>query len=181
MMKKSKKSVAKKRRVRPGHAAPNRLSKKAKSTLREPQGERKGSIDSGRGSAHAEALEARGGGLQPAAKVTPKTAPQRAFVPGQYFLRREPIEANVRRRTVEVAVANAGDRPIQVGSHFHFFEVNRALAFDRQRAYGMRLNIPAGTAIRFEPGQKKTVWLVALGGRREVWGLNGRVNGALKS
>ena len=104
-----------------------------------------------------------------------------ALVPGQYFLRSEPIEANVGRPTVAIKVSNAGDRPIQVGSHFHFFEVNRALTFDRQRAYGMRLNIPAGTATRFEPGQMKTVSLVALGGRREVWGLNGLVNGALKS
>jgi urease subunit beta len=110
-----------------------------------------------------------------------KATPRVALVPGQYFLRPEPIEANVGRRTAEVEVANRGDRPIQVGSHFHFFEVNRALAFDRQRAYGMRLNIAAGTAVRFEPGQKKTVSLVALGGRREVWGLNGLVNGALQS
>jgi urease beta subunit len=117
-----------------------------------------------------------------APRVTPRKATsQGGFVPGQYFLRDEPIEANVGRPTVEIAVANSGDRPIQVGSHFHFFEVNRALTFDRQRAYGMRLNIPAGTATRFEPGQKKTVSLIALGGRREVWGLNGLVNGALKS
>ena len=104
-----------------------------------------------------------------------------ALIPGQYFLRDEPIEANLGRSTRDVAVANSGDRPIQVGSHFHFFEVNRALIFDRQCAYGMRLNIPAGTATRFEPGQQKTVSLVALGGRREVWGLNGLVNGALQS
>ena len=117
-----------------------------------------------------------------ARKVAPrKTAPHATFVPGQYLLRDAPIEANVGRPTVELAVANSGDRPIQVGSHFHFFEVNRALIFDRQRAYGMRLNIPAGTAIRFEPGQRKTVSLVALGGQREVWGLNGLVNGALQS
>ena len=110
-----------------------------------------------------------------------KAAAPVALVPGQYFLRNEPIEANAGRATVTIKVDDAGDRPIQVGSHFHFFEVNRALAFDRQRAYGMRLNIPAGTATRFEPGQQKTVSLVALGGRREVWGLNGLVNGALKS
>jgi len=114
-------------------------------------------------------------------KTVSKAALPVALVPGQYFLRSEPIEANVGRPTVTVQVANTGDRPIQVGSHFHFFEVNRALTFDRQRAYGMRLNIAAGTATRFEPGQKKTVSLVALGGRREVWGLNGLVNGALKS
>ena len=118
---------------------------------------------------------------RPAKAVVKSPASPIALVPGQYFLRSEPIEANVGRSTVTITVANAGDRPIQVGSHFHFFEVNRALTFDRQRAYGMRLNIPAGTATRFEPGQKKTVSLVALGGRREVWGLNGLVNGALKS
>ncbi|MFI5367002.1 MAG: urease subunit beta [Candidatus Binatia bacterium] len=103
------------------------------------------------------------------------------MIPGQYFLCAEPIEANVGKKTVDIDVANAGDRPVQVGSHFHFFEVNRALTFDRTCAYGMRLNIAAGTAVRFEPGQKKKVSLVALGGRREVWGLNGLVNGALKS
>jgi len=113
--------------------------------------------------------------------AAPRQVSPPAMIPGQYYLRREPIEANVGKRTVDIEVANAGDRPVQVGSHFHFFEVNRALAFDRKRAYGMRLNIPAGTAVRFEPGQKKKVSLVALGGRREVWGLNGLVNGALKS
>ena len=129
-----------------------------------------------------EAKKGREGGGHVAPTDAPtKTASPAAFVPGQYFLREEPIEANVGRPTVEIAVANSGDRPIQVGSHFHFFEVNRALIFDRQRSYGMRLNIPAGTATRFEPGQKKTVSLIALGGRREVWGLNGLVNGALKS
>jgi urease beta subunit len=112
--------------------------------------------------------------------ATKRHTPETPWVPGQYFLRAEPVEANVGKRTIEIEVANAGDRPVQVGSHFHFFEVNRALVFDRQRAYGMRLNIPAGTAVRFEPGQKKRVALVALGGRREVWGLNGLVNGALK-
>ena len=110
----------------------------------------------------------------------PRISPP-VMIPGQYFLRAEPIEANVGKKTVDIDVANTGDRPVQVGSHFHFFEVNRALTFDRRRAYGMRLNIPAGTAVRFEPGQKKKVALVALGGRREVWGLNGLVNGALKS
>ena len=82
------------------------------------------------------------------------------------FWRPDPIVANAGRRTVELEVANTGDRPIQVGSHFHFFEVNRALRFDRARAFGMRLNIPAGTAVRFEPGDNKKVMLVELGGRR---------------
>ena len=99
--------------------------------------------------------------------------------PGEYFLRSEPIEANANRRTARIAVTNRGDRPIQIGSHCHFFEVNRALDFDRQIAYGMRLNIPAGTAVRFEPGDSKEVELVALGGRRTVFGINGKVNGPL--
>lgn len=90
-----------------------------------------------------------------------------------------PIEANVGRPSAAVVVANTGDRPIQVGSHFHFFEVNRALRFDRAAAYGMRLNIPAGTAVRFEPGEEKDVALVALAGSRVVQGHNGLVAGAL--
>lgn len=110
-----------------------------------------------------------------------KLAHRVAVVPGEYLLRPELIEANVGKRTAEIEVANEGDRPVQVGSHFHFFETNRALRFDRERTYGMRLNVPAGTAVRFEPGQKKKVTLVELSGRREVWGLNGLVNGALRS
>jgi urease beta subunit len=99
------------------------------------------------------------------------------MIPGEYFLATDPIVANAGRPTVELQVANVGDRPIQVGSHFHFFEVNRALRFDRGRAFGMRLNIPAGTAVRFEPGDDKKVTLVALGGASEVYGLNGLTNG----
>jgi urease beta subunit len=102
------------------------------------------------------------------------------MIPGEYFLKSDPIEANPGRKTSRIAVTNRGDRPIQVGSHCHFFEVNRALAFDRQTAYGMRLNIPAGTAVRFEPGDTKEVELVALGGTRTVYGINGLVNGKLK-
>ena len=101
------------------------------------------------------------------------------MIPGEYFLKDEPVEANVGRATSTVTVTNRGDRPIQVGSHCHFFEVNRALAFDRQSAYGMRLNIAAGTAVRFEPGDTKEVQLVALGGSRTVYGINGLVNGNL--
>jgi len=89
------------------------------------------------------------------------------------------IELNVGRRTASVTVANSGDRPIQVGSHFHFFETNPALKFERQVAYGMRLNIAAGTAVRFEPGQERTVELVALAGDRKVYGFNAKVMGAL--
>jgi urease subunit beta len=102
------------------------------------------------------------------------------MIPGEYFLKSDPIEANAGRQTSHIAVTNQGDRPIQVGSHCHFFEVNRGLSFDRQAAYGMRLNIPAGTAVRFEPGDTKEVELVALGGTRTVYGINGLVNGKLK-
>ena len=101
------------------------------------------------------------------------------MIPGEYFLKNEPIEANSGRRTLRIAVTNRGDRPIQVGSHCHFFEVNRALDFDREAAYGMRLNIAAGTAVRFEPGDTKEIELVALGGTRTVFGINGLVNGKL--
>ena len=93
------------------------------------------------------------------------------MIPGEYFLEEGDIEANVGRATAQVTVANTGDRPIQVGSHYHFFEANKALAFDRGRAWGMRLDIPAGTAVRFEPGDEKVVPLVALAGAREVHGL----------
>jgi urease beta subunit len=99
------------------------------------------------------------------------------MIPGEYFLATDPVTANAGRQTLELEVANAGDRPIQVGSHFHFFEVNRSLRFDRARAFGMRLNIPAGTAVRFEPGDNKRVALVALGGASEVYGLNALTNG----
>jgi len=88
------------------------------------------------------------------------------------MLRSEPIQANVGRDTIDIEVANHGDRPIQVGSHFHFFEVNKALMFPRRLAFGKRLNIPAGTAVRFEPGDRKRVTLVAFAGRQEVYGLN---------
>ena len=102
------------------------------------------------------------------------------MIPGEYFLGPEPIEANVGRATFRLAVINRGDRPIQVGSHCHFFEVNRLLDFDRKVAYGTRLNIPAGTAVRFEPGDAKEIDLVALAGTRTVYGINGLVNGKLK-
>lgn len=101
------------------------------------------------------------------------------FIPGQYFLKEEPIEANVGRETKPLLVKNRGDRPIQVGSHCHFFEANRYLDFDREAAYGMRLNIPAGTAVRFEPGDSREVELVALAGCRMLYGINGLVNGTL--
>jgi urease subunit beta len=90
-----------------------------------------------------------------------------------------PLDANVSLETKTLTVANTGDRPIQVGSHFHFFEVNEALRFDRAASRGFRLNIPAGTAVRFEAGDNKVVELVALAGAREVWGLNAKINGKL--
>ena len=99
------------------------------------------------------------------------------MIPGEYLLGEGDVEANVGRRTVGVTVANTGDRPIQVGSHFHFFEANRELRFDRAQAFGMRLNIPAGTAVRFEPGDEKAVTLVELAGAREVHGLNALTDG----
>ena len=102
------------------------------------------------------------------------------MIPGEYFLKNDPVEANAGRATTRVNVTNRGDRPVQVGSHCHFFEVNRALDFTRQAAYGMRLNIPAGTAVRFEPGDTQEIELVALGGTRTVYGINGLVNGKLK-
>jgi urease beta subunit len=97
---------------------------------------------------------------------------------GPYLLADEPIEINAGRETLTLRVANTGDRAIQIGSHFHFFEVNRALQFDRAAAFGMRLDIPAGTAVRFEPGDRKEVPLVALGGARRVFGLNGLTEGS---
>src|SRR5437870_4071399 len=100
------------------------------------------------------------------------------MIPGEYMLADGPIEANVGRRTVRLTVANTGDRPIQVGSHFHFFESNKALRFDRSAAFGMRLDIPAGTAVRFEPGDEKDVALVELAGAREVYGLNALTEGS---
>jgi len=99
------------------------------------------------------------------------------MIPGEYILAAGDIIANDGRREIEIEVANTGDRPIQVGSHFHFFEVNRALRFDRAVAFGTRLNIPAGTAVRFEPGDTKTIRLVEIGGSGGVYGLNGLTNG----
>ena len=102
------------------------------------------------------------------------------MIPGEMLIEPGEIELNAGRATATVKVANSGDRPVQVGSHFHFFEVNPALRFERESAYGMRLNIAAGTAVRFEPGQERTVELVALAGERKVYGFNARVMGKLK-
>lgn len=101
------------------------------------------------------------------------------MIPGEMLIEPGEIELNAGRPTVTLMVANTGDRPIQVGSHFHFYEVNRALTFDREQARGMRLDIPAGTAVRFEPGDEREVTLVPFVGSRQVYGLNGLINGAL--
>ena len=101
------------------------------------------------------------------------------MIPGEYILDGPDIELNAGRNVIKIKVTNTGDRPIQVGSHFHFFETNSALDFDRQQARGFRLRIPSGTAVRFEPGDTREVELVALAGSREVYGLNGLVNGKL--
>ena len=102
------------------------------------------------------------------------------MIPGEFDIQPGEIELNAGRATKTVKVANTGDRPIQVGSHFHFYETNPGLAFDRDSAYGMRLNIAAGTAVRFEPGQERTVELVALAGDRKVYGFNAKVMGKLR-
>lgn len=99
------------------------------------------------------------------------------MIPGEYFIAPGVIDANTGRPFTSVKVINTGDRPVQVGSHCHFFEVNRMLSFNRETAFGMRLNIAAGTAVRFEPGEEKTVALVALGGNRNAYGMNNLVNG----
>src|SRR3954452_1941233 len=101
------------------------------------------------------------------------------IIPGEVIPVKGELELNAGRPTVTLTVANTGDRPVQVGSHYHFFETNAALAFDRDRARGMRLDIPAGTAVRFEPGQSREVTLVALAGARKVYGFNQKVMGAL--
>ena len=101
------------------------------------------------------------------------------MIPGEFFIEDGEIDLNAGRETRTVEVANSGDRPIQVGSHYHFYETNTALHFDREKAKGFRLNIPAGPAVRFEPGQSRTVDLVALGGDRVVYGFNAKVMGKL--
>ena len=102
------------------------------------------------------------------------------MIPGEMRVAAGDIELNKGRKPVSISVENTGDRPIQVGSHYHFFETNAALKFERKKAYGCRLNIAAGTAVRFEPGQKRTVELMALGGARKVYGFTAAVMGKLK-
>ena len=103
------------------------------------------------------------------------------MIPGEIITQPGEIELNAGSPTVRMQVANRGDRPIQVGSHFHFYEVNEALDFDRERSRGMRLDIPAGTAVRFEPGDEREVALIPLTGSRQVYGFNGRINGHLET
>lgn len=103
------------------------------------------------------------------------------MIPGEFFIEDGEIELNAGRETRSIEVANSGDRPIQVGSHYHFYETNAALHFDREATRGFRLDIPAGTAVRFEPGQSRTVRLVALAGDRSVYGFNAKVMGKLES
>ncbi|RXZ00828.1 urease subunit beta [Fictibacillus sp. S7] len=102
------------------------------------------------------------------------------MIPGEYILKKKPIVCNKNKQSITVKVLNRGDRPVQIGSHFHFFEVNTFLEFNRQEAFGMHLNIPAGTAVRFEPGDEKEVELVPFSGERKVYGLNNLTNGPLE-
>ena len=119
-------------------------------------------------------------GGKPSGKSRPAGSLQPAdVIPGEILLGKDDVVALEGRQTVEVTVANTGDRPIQVGSHCHFFEANRALRFDREKAFGFRLQIPAGTAVRFEPGEEKRVTLVAFGGNRIVHGINDLTGGKL--
>lgn len=101
------------------------------------------------------------------------------MIPGEYLISDKPIIANQGKKTIKIRVANTGDRPIQVGSHTHFFEANKALEFPRAEAYGFHLNIPSGTSVRFEPGDSKDVELTEYGGKKIVWGFSGLVNGPL--
>lgn len=101
------------------------------------------------------------------------------MIPGEIIVQPGEIELNAGRKAVRIRIANTGDRPIQIGSHFHFFEVNESLEFDREQAKGMRLDIPAGTAVRFEPGDEREITLVSLAGSRQVYGFNSKINGQL--
>ena len=101
------------------------------------------------------------------------------MIPGEIIVKSGEIELNAGLATIKLVVANMGDRPIQIGSHFHFYEVNNALSFDRDQTIGMRLDIPAGTAVRFEPGDEKEVTLVPYTGSRQVYGFNNKINGSL--
>jgi urease subunit beta len=101
------------------------------------------------------------------------------LIPGEYVLKTEPIVCNENKESITIQVLNRGDRPIQIGSHFHFYEVNKALQFDREKAFGKHLDIPAGTAVRFEPGDEKEIELVSFSGEQKVYGLNNLTNGSI--
>ena len=103
------------------------------------------------------------------------------MIPGEYILKDDDILINAGRKTVRITVVNTGDRPVQIGSHFHFFEVNRQMSFDREKAFGMRLNIAAGTAVRFEPGEENEVELVEFGGKKKITGFNNLLDGKIAS
>lgn len=103
------------------------------------------------------------------------------MIPGEYFLSKTPILANVGKKTIKINVKNTGDRPIQVGSHTHFFETNKALMFQRKKAFGFHLNIPSGTSLRFEPGDSRIVELTEYGGKKIVFGFNSLINGKLSN
>ncbi|MBL0356713.1 MAG: urease subunit beta [Chitinophagaceae bacterium] len=103
------------------------------------------------------------------------------MIPGEYILAKDDIEINEGRKTAMLTVVNTGDRPVQIGSHFHFFEINKQMSFDRGKAFGMRLNIAAGTAVRFEPGEETEVTLVEFGGKKKISGFNNLTNGKIKS
>jgi urease subunit beta len=114
-------------------------------------------------------------------KKRPAVEVARVMIPGEYVLSSEPVICNQNRRTAKITVRNTGDRPCQVGSHTHFFEVNRALDFPREKAFGYRLNIPAGTSVRFEPGDSKEVELCELVGKRVCYGFNGLTMGSMNT
>ena len=101
------------------------------------------------------------------------------MIPGEYILRKEPIVANANKNSISIEVTNTGDRPVQIGSHFHFFEVNKQMKFDRMKSLGMRLNIASGTAVRFEPGEEKEVELVEISGTKTIYGFNNLVDGQI--
>ncbi|MEH7342285.1 urease subunit beta [Bacillus sp. JJ1532] len=103
------------------------------------------------------------------------------MLPGEYILKEEDIIINEGKEVFIISVTNTGDRPVQIGSHFHFYEVNEALQFDREKAYGKRLHVPAGAAVRFEPGDEKEIQLIPFAGERRVYGFNNKVDGALES
>ncbi len=132
-----------------------------------------------RSNASATAKRANGSKGKNATRKTVQATEHAPLIPGEIVLGTGDIVALADRPTLDLTVMNYGDRPIQVGSHCHFFEVNRALRFSREQAFGFRLNIPAGTAVRFEPGEEKRVTLVAFGGNRIAYGINGLTNGAL--